>query len=107
MIDKAFRVAYSTLLDKVNDEIPVTDEGKMPVSITHALQGAVETAIINNMTAYGNLGTDIEDSNDTGVQCYIDPEQNVVTTSTLRVSIKVKPYGYAKYIEATLGFMTM
>lgn len=107
VIDKAFRVAYNTLLDKVNDEIPVTDEGKMPVSITHALQGAVETAIINNMTAYGNLGTDIEDSNDTGVQCYIDPEQNVVTTSTLRVSIKVKPYGYAKYIEATLGFMTM
>lgn len=107
VIDKAYRVSYVTLIEKVNDEIPVTDEGTMPVSITHALQGAVETAIINNMTAYGNLGTDIEDSNDTGVECYIDPKQNVVASSTLKVSIKVKPYGYAKNIEATLGFMTM
>ena len=107
VIDKAYRVTYSTLLDKVNDEIPVTDKGTMPVSIVHSLQGAVETAIINNMTAFGNLGTDPEDSGDTGVECYIDPEQNVVVSSTLKVAIKVKPYGYAKYIEATLGFMTM
>ena len=107
IIDKAFRVAYSSLLEKVNDEIPVTDEGTMPVSIVHALQGSVETAIINNMTAYGNLGVDPEDSNDTGVKCYIDPSQNVVVSSRLKVSVKVKPYGYAKYIETDLGFMTM
>lgn len=107
VIDKAYRVTYVTLLVKVNDEIPVTDNGTMPVSIVHSLQGAVETAIINNMTAFGNLGTDPEDSGDTGVECYIDPEQNVVVSSTLKVSIKVKPYGYAKDIEATLGFMTM
>ena len=107
VIDKAYRVAYSALLEKVNDEIPVTDEGTMPTSIVHALQGSVETAVINNMTAYGNLGTDPEDSNDTGVECYIDPSQKVVTTSTLNVNLKVKPYGYAKYIECTLGFMTM
>lgn len=107
IIDKAYRVTYATLLEKVNDEIPVTDKGTMPISIVHSLQGAVETAIINNMTAFGNLGTDPEDSGDTGVECYIDPEQNVVVSSTLKVSIKVKPYGYAKYIEATLGFMTM
>lgn len=107
VIDKAYRVAYASLIEKVNDEVPVTDKGTMPVSVTHALQGAVETAIINNMTAYGNLGADIENSNDNGVECYIDPEQNIVASSTLKVSIKVKPYGYAKYIEATLGFMTM
>lgn len=107
VIDKAYRIAYNSLLDKVNDEVPVTDKGTMPVSVTHALQGAVETAIINNMTAVGNLGVDIEDSNDTGVQCYIDPSQNVVASEKLNVNIKVKPYGYAKYIEASLGFMTM
>ena len=59
------------------------------------------------MTAYGNLGNDPDNSNDTGVKCYIDPSQNVVSTSTIKVNIKVKPYGYARYIEANLGFFTI
>ena len=107
VIDTAYRLAYSTLLEFVNGEVPVTDNGTMPAGVSGSIQGAIESTIINNMTAYGNLGNDPDNSNDTGVKCYIDPSQNVVSTSTIKVNIKVKPYGYARYIEANLGFFTI
>ncbi len=106
VIDKAFRIGYKTLVDELNDEIPVTDDGTIPASIVKSIQNKVEVAIENGMTAYGNLGIDPGDSTDTGVQCYIDHTQNVVSTSELAVKLRVKPYGYAKYIDLYLGFKT-
>ena len=43
--------------------------------------------------------------NDLGVQCYINPDQDILTTNRLDITLKVKPYGYAKYIEVELGFL--
>lgn len=106
VIDKAYRIAYKTLVDELNEEIPVTDNGQIPASTVKALQNTVESAIENNMTVNGNLGNDPSDDTDTGVECYIDPAQNVVSTNQLKVSLRVKPYGYAKYIDVSLGFKT-
>ncbi len=103
-IDKAYRIAYQTLVNELNDEVPVTDDGKIAPPYVKAVQTAVESAIINLMTSEGNLGVDPSDSNDTGVQCYIDPDQNIVATLKLKVKLRVKPYGYAKYIDVDLGF---
>lgn len=107
VIDKAYRIAYKTLVDELGDEIPVTNEGYIPAPIIKSIQNRVETAIENNMTAYGNLGADPSDPKDTGVQCYIDYRQNVVATSTLKIQLRVKPYGYPKYIDVYLGFKTV
>ena len=107
VIDKAYRIAYQTLIDELNDEIPVTSEGKIPLSICKFIQDKVETAIISTMGADGNLGSDPSDANDTGVVCYIDPDQNIVATSKYEVSLKVRPFGYAKYIDVKLGFQTV
>ncbi len=106
VIDKAYRIAYRTLIEELNEEIPVTDEGMIPAAIVKSIQNTVERAIENGMTAYGNLGNDPSDANDTGVECYIDTEQNIVSNSTLNVQLRVKPYGYAKYINCYLGFKT-
>lgn len=106
VIDKAYRIAYNTIVDELGDEIPVTDDGKIPAAIVKSIQNKVETAVENSMTAQGNLGVDPGDQNDTGVQCYIDINQNVVSTSKLNVNLRVKPYGYAKYIDVYLGFKT-
>ncbi len=105
-IDKAYRIAYQTLVNELCDEIPVTDDGYIPAPIVKSIQTKVESAIENNMTVYGNLGNDSSDSNDTGVSCYIDPEQDIVSNSTLNIVLQVKPYGYAKYINVNLGFKT-
>ena len=53
------------------------------------------------MTAEGELS-----ANDKGEGCkvFIDPKQNVLATSKINISIKVRPYGYARFIDVALGF---
>lgn len=107
VIDKAYRIAYKTLSEELGDEIPVTNQGYIPAPIVKSIQNRVETAIENRMTAYGNLGVDPSDPKDTGVTCYIDHTQNVLATSRLNVQLRVKPFGYPKYIDVYLGFKTV
>ena len=104
-IDKAYRIAYKTIVNEIADEIPVTDKGTPAPAIFKAIETKIESAIVNNMTSLGNLGTDPADPNDLGVQCHIDPDQNILATSRLEIALRVKPYGYAKYIDVTLGFL--
>lgn len=104
-IDKAYRIIYRTMLDEVNGEVPVTNEGYITPSYAKALECEVIAAVANDMTANGELGTDPTDPSDKGVKCYINPEQNILATSRINVSAKVKPYGYAKYIDVELGFL--
>lgn len=105
-IDKAYRIAYKTLVDEIADEVPVDAEGKLAAYHCKGVETAVESAIVNQMTSEGNLGNDPDDASDLGVQCYIDPEQNILATSRLEVGLGVKPYGYSKYINVKLGFKT-
>lgn len=104
VIDKAYRIAYTTLVNNIGDEIPVTADGNIPTVICKDIETQVESAIELNMTQEGNLGVDSSDSNDNGVKCYINPAQNVVQTSKLNVVLQVKPFGYTKYIVVDLGF---
>jgi hypothetical protein len=106
-IDKAYRIAYATLIEFLNDEIPITDDGQLVPAMAKSWETEVEDAIANYMTAEGNLGVDDTDTADTGVKCYIDYAQNVVSTGKIEISLKVKPYGYAKYIDVKLGFITI
>jgi hypothetical protein len=103
VIDKAYRIAYQTIVNELGDEIPLEDDGTMPAPIITSIQNTVETAIENNMTAYGNLGV-VPGSTDTGVSCYIDKTQNIRSTSSWIAKLRVKPYGYSKYIDVYLGF---
>lgn len=105
-IDKAFRIAYKTLVNELNDEVPVTDEGFIPHAICKSIQNEVETSIINIMGVAGELGRNPDDTNDTGVSCFIDPSQNIVATSQFKVKLRVKPFGYPKYIDLYIGFKT-
>lgn len=106
VIDKAYRIAYKTLVDEIAENVPVDAEGKLAAFHCKGVETSVESAIVNSMTSEGNLGNDPDDASDLGVQCYIDPEQNILATSRLEVSLKVKPYGYSKYIDVKLGFKT-
>lgn len=102
--DKAYRITYSTLINEVAEEISVTDDGKISAPVVKAIQTAVESAIVNNMTSRGNLGNDPSNPNDMGVECYINPDQNIIATSRLDVQVRIKPHGYSKYINVSLGF---
>ena len=106
VIDKAYRIAYKTLVDEIAENVPENAEGKLAAFHCKGVETSVESAIVNSMTSEGNLGNDPDDASDLGVQCYIDPEQNILATSRLEVSLRVKPYGYSKYIDVKLGFKT-
>jgi hypothetical protein len=106
-IDKAYRIAYLTLVEFLNDEVPVTDAGELSPAMAKSWESEVETAVISQMTSEGNLGVDPDDPQDTGVKCYINYAQNVVSTGKIEIVLRVKPYGYAKYIDVNLGFMVI
>ena len=106
-VDKAYRIAYDTLLNELLDEVPVTDAGMISAAYAKSIETKVENAIIVSMTANGELGNDPANQNDTGVSCWIDTLQNIVATGVVNVTLKVKPFGYARYIEVKLGFKTL
>jgi hypothetical protein len=106
-VDKAYRIAYATLLEFLNNEIPITESGGIMPAMAKSWESEVEAAIVSQMTAEGNLGVDTTDPNDKGVKCFIDYNQNVAATGKIEISLKVKPYGYAKYIDVKLGFMAI
>ncbi|MGM9747509.1 MAG: DUF2586 family protein, partial [Candidatus Cryptobacteroides sp.] len=106
VIDKAYRVAYSTLIEVLNDEVPISSDGGLSPAWCASVEADVENDIISQMTANGNLGNDPADSEDTGVDCVIDRDQNILSTGKFVAGLRVKPNGYAKYIDVNLGFKT-
>jgi len=104
VIDKAYRLAYGAMAEELLDEVSVNDQGQVSVSYAKYIENKVENAIINSMTVNGELGNDPADANDTGVECLVDPTLNVLSTGKIVVNLRIKPFGYAKYIEVNLGF---
>ena len=100
-IDKAYRIAYDTLLDYMLDEIEVNKDGTMQIAVIKSWQSAVEGAINRQMTANGELSGGDEG----GCECFINPTQNVLSSSKVKITLKVRPYGYARFIEVDLGFL--
>lgn len=100
VIDKAYRIAYDALLDFMLDEIEVNEDGTMQTGVIKTWQQSVENAINRSMAAAGELS-----SNDgAACECYIDEKQNVLATSKVEVTLRVRPYAYARYIDVNLGF---
>lgn len=100
--DKAARIAYSTLLKFLLDEIEVNTDGTMQAPILKSWQAAVEGAVNDVMAASGELSV-VDGS---GCRFFIDPSQNVLATSKVEGTLRVRPFGYAREIVANIGFLT-
>lgn len=101
VIDKAYRICYDTMLDELLDEIDLNEDGTMQHAVVKSWQQTLENAINRKMTANGELSaTDGE-----GCKVYINEKQNVVSTSRIELNLKVRPHGYARYIDVNLGFL--
>lgn len=101
-VDKAARIAYLTLLQYLLDEIQVNTDGTMQAPVLKSWQASVENAIDLQMTAEGELSV-VDGS---GCKCFIDPSQNVLSTSKVEATLRVRPFGYARDIICNLGFLT-
>lgn len=106
-VDKAYRLAYDACLSELLEEIPINDAGQVSVAYAKSLETLVENSIVSSMTSNNELGNDPANQNDTGVICLIDTAQNIVSTGFLKVRLRIKPYGYSRYIDVELGFKTI
>jgi hypothetical protein len=101
-VDKAARIAYQTLLQFLLDEIEINTDGTMLNPVLKSWQAAVEDAINSQMSAAGELSV----VNGSGCKFFIDPTQNVLATSKVVGTLKVRPFGYGRDIVANIGFLT-
>ena len=105
VIDKAYRRTYAVLLERVNDNLAVTAEGKLTAEVAKDIETDIMSDIYTTMTAEGNLSVDPADSSDMGVRAVVDTENDVVATNRVNATVQVKPYGYSKFISVLLGFL--
>lgn len=104
VIDKAYVLANQTLTNYILADIPLTGEGKMQAMYAKSLEAHVVRVIAQEMSAKGELSVDATDPNDAGVECTISTTNVLATDSTINGRIRVKPHGYGRFIEFTIGF---
>jgi len=104
VIDKAFVLANATLTNYTLDDFNLLDGGKLSPIDARTIEAEIERVIAQEMSAKGELSVDVTKANDTGVQALVDTTNNVATTGKIQGKIKVKPKGYGRYLEFTIGF---
>lgn len=96
VIDKVQILAYQTFVQEVDDEVPINRDGTLDAGFCKWLSTQMENVINNTMTANREVSS---------VTCYINPQQNILSTNTLNVTIGIIPIGYATTINITLQFL--
>ncbi len=94
IIDKVQRIAYDVYLDFVNDDYNVDKNGKIRVGELKRLQGKINDAVNQQMTA----GNEIS-----GFKSFVAPAQDVLATGQTRVQLNTQPKAYHKEIVVEIG----
>lgn len=96
-MDKAIRGVRAALLPKLRGTAYVDpDTGKLRPEYCANLE-EVGNAPLETMAMAGELS---------GYEVYIDPDQNVLSTSKIKVAIKNVPTGVVRLFEVSIGFTT-
>ena len=100
-IDKAYRIAYNTLLSFLLDELELEADGTLHPATVRSWEQEITSAVDRAMTAKRELSAD----ESTGSACHFEIlPTNVLATSEVRATLSVRPFGYARYIDVELGF---
>lgn len=97
VIDKATLLALGVATDYINDELPLSEDGTLSPAVIGNIKADIEQEINTVMTANGEIS---------GCKVTIPLDQNILSTSTLNVTLDILPVAYAKYIKIDLGFTT-
>lgn len=104
VIDKAFRIAHNIISDEIEEDINLTNSGTIDPIYAKDVEGRVERSISTQMTDAGELSRDSTNPNDDGVKAAFNLTANVAVTNKIEMTLKVRPKGYAEFIEVLLGF---
>lgn len=93
-IDKAIRGMYTYILPEINSPVQVSSDGKLRPDFVKYME-SVSMKALTEMQRNGEVS-------DFAVT--INPEQNVLSTSKLEVSVVLIPVGVSRQIAVTVGF---
>ncbi len=97
IIDKAIVIAYQTYVTELLDDLDVDAAGKIAPAVAKYYQGKIETALRNALIG-GTYGAEVS-----GIKVVVDPNQNIIVTNKVTVSIFIQPKAYSKLIQVNLG----
>jgi hypothetical protein len=104
VIDKAYVLANTALTNYVLDDFNLLESGKLSAIDARTIEAEVERVISQEMATKGELSVDVTVANDTGVKVKIDTTNNVASTGTILGKVSVRPKGYGRYFEFTIGY---
>lgn len=93
IIDKAIVICYETYISEIMDSVEVDQNGNIPQSYCVYYEGLIDSAIALQMEG------EISD-----FESYVDPQQNILSTSTMQIGCKITPKGVLRHIDISLGF---
>jgi hypothetical protein len=93
-INKATRLLRTALLPKLASPVLVDIDGKLPQSVSKNFEGLCRSAL-EGMVANQEVSN---------FDVYVDPKQNILATSELKVKAEITPIGTARKIMVDLGF---
>jgi hypothetical protein len=95
VMNKAVRAIRQALLPRLNSPVLVDQE-----------TGFLSPAVVKSIEMDGRKALEELLSNQevSGIDVYVNPEQNILSTSELLVSFEIVPTGTARTITATIGF---
>ena len=93
-INKATRLLRTALLPKLASPVLVDIDGKLPQSVSKSFEGLCRSALEGMIANQEVSAFDV----------YVDPKQNILATSELKVKAEITPIGTARKITVDLGF---
>jgi hypothetical protein len=95
VMNKVIEIVYNTYAKELDKEVAIQEDGKIAAVVINYLQSAIIRAL--------NLQL-IETGEASFVDAFIDPNQVILSTDSLRISVNVTPMGYTSVINITLGY---
>lgn len=97
-IDKAVRIIRSVYVDELLDDIEIdSSTGKIAPDVIKSYQQSGRSGIVANMMQAGSEEI-------SGVDVYVNPDQDVLATDKVITRLKLVPKGTVKAIEVELGY---
>lgn len=94
-IKKAARLVRTKLMPRVSSPVKVSEEGKLDKIVIDSFEAAGREAL-DPMARANEISVPAD--------VYVDPDQDVLSTSKLEVRFSLIPMGVARTIEASIGF---
>jgi hypothetical protein len=94
VIDKAAVVAAAVYVEDLEGEVAVDADGKIATGVLSHLKAKIIQQI--NVAMADQIS---------GVEVYINPAQNVISTGKLNVQLRIRPFGYTSFIDVDLGLV--